>query len=199
MAAAFCSQCGRPVRPGARFCGSCGAALAGVLPWQTGDAARASDEGQYAGFWIRFVAWFIDGVVISMITQPVSLAIGSGFSFDFETNAAGELTDLTWDLDETRLIIGIILGFVVPLVYYVVALSKWGQTLGALAVSIKVQHPDGMLLSPALAAVRYFGTIVSALVLLLGYFWMIWDNRKQTWHDKFANSVVVKVKRRGEV
>jgi uncharacterized RDD family membrane protein YckC len=199
MAATYCSQCGQPVRAGARFCGACGGALSSLLPWQAGAAPRASEEGQYAGFWIRFVAWFIDGIVVSIVTQPVTLALGSGFSFEVEENALGEPASFNWDLDETRLIIGVIIGFAVPLVYWMVALSKWGQTLGALAVSIKVQHPDGTLLSPALAAVRYFGTILSGLCLGLGYFWMIWDRRKQTWQDKFANSVVVKVKRRGEL
>jgi uncharacterized RDD family membrane protein YckC len=35
------------------------------------------------------------------------------------------------------------------------------------------------------------GRILSAIVCLLGYFWMLWDKEKQTWHDKFAASVVV--------
>jgi uncharacterized RDD family membrane protein YckC len=34
-------------------------------------------------------------------------------------------------------------------------------------------------------------SIVSAVVFLLGYLWMIWDSEKQTWHDKVAGSVVV--------
>ena len=41
------------------------------------------------------------------------------------------------------------------------------------------------------AFIRYIGRIVSAIPLLLGYFWMLWDNEKQTWHDKFAGAVVV--------
>jgi uncharacterized RDD family membrane protein YckC len=38
------------------------------------------------------------------------------------------------------------------------------------------------------------GKFISSLILLLGYFWMLWDPKKQTWHDKIAKSVVVKVK-----
>jgi uncharacterized RDD family membrane protein YckC len=34
-------------------------------------------------------------------------------------------------------------------------------------------------------------SIVSAIVFLLGYLWMLWDPEKQTWHDKAAGSVVV--------
>ena len=41
------------------------------------------------------------------------------------------------------------------------------------------------------AFIRYIGRILSAIPLLLGFLWMLWDKEKQTWHDKFANSVVV--------
>ncbi|MFC3854060.1 RDD family protein [Salinispirillum marinum] len=36
--------------------------------------------------------------------------------------------------------------------------------------------------------VRYF---VSTIPLLLGFFWMLWDAKNQTWHDKLAGTVVV--------
>ena len=44
---------------------------------------------------------------------------------------------------------------------------------------------------------RAFGralvAIVSTFVLLLGYLWMIWDVRKQTWHDKAVSSLPIRV------
>lgn len=43
------------------------------------------------------------------------------------------------------------------------------------------------------AFIRCGWRIVSAIVSLLGYLWMLWDNEKQTWHDKMARSVVVSV------
>ena len=41
------------------------------------------------------------------------------------------------------------------------------------------------------AALRWLVSIVSALVFLLGYLWMLWDSKKQTWHDKAAGSVPI--------
>ncbi|MDQ6820397.1 MAG: RDD family protein [Actinomycetota bacterium] len=38
---------------------------------------------------------------------------------------------------------------------------------------------------------RYIASILSALCILIGYLWMLWDTEKQTWHDKLSNSVVV--------
>ena len=43
------------------------------------------------------------------------------------------------------------------------------------------------------AAVRWIARFLSAIPLGLGYFWMLWDTEKQTWHDKLAGSVVVPV------
>lgn len=39
---------------------------------------------------------------------------------------------------------------------------------------------------------RYFARWLSSIPLGLGYFWMLWDGRKQTWHDKLVGSLVVK-------
>lgn len=41
------------------------------------------------------------------------------------------------------------------------------------------------------AVARYLIAIVGALAFYLGYLWMLWDEKKQTWHDKAANTVVV--------
>jgi uncharacterized RDD family membrane protein YckC len=44
---------------------------------------------------------------------------------------------------------------------------------------------------------RAFGralvSIVSGLVIAIGYLWMLWDPRKQTWHDKAVSSLPVRV------
>ncbi|MEC8486226.1 MAG: RDD family protein, partial [Actinomycetota bacterium] len=38
-----------------------------------------------------------------------------------------------------------------------------------------------------------FGNVISGQILYLGYLWMIWDKDRQTWHDKVAGTIVVKV------
>jgi uncharacterized RDD family membrane protein YckC len=67
-----------------------------------------------------------------------------------------------------------------------------GQTVGKRALGIRVidagaPGPIGY----GRAFVRYLVEIVSAVVILLGYLWMLWDREKQTWHDKAARSLVV--------
>lgn len=40
--------------------------------------------------------------------------------------------------------------------------------------------------------VRALARLVSEFVFYLGYLWMIWDPKRQTWHDKAVNSIVIK-------
>lgn len=69
-----------------------------------------------------------------------------------------------------------------------------GQTLGKRALGIRVMDLEtGGALGYARAAVRHLARAVSGLVLGLGYFWMLWDRERQTWHDKLSDSVVVPV------
>jgi uncharacterized RDD family membrane protein YckC len=43
------------------------------------------------------------------------------------------------------------------------------------------------------AVLRYFARIISIIPCCLGYFWMLWDKERQTWHDKLISDVVVPV------
>jgi uncharacterized RDD family membrane protein YckC len=67
-----------------------------------------------------------------------------------------------------------------------------GQTIGKMALSIRVIGlQDGRPIGYGRAFVRQLVKILSGLVILIGYLWMLWDKEKQTWHDKGAGSVVV--------
>ena len=70
--------------------------------------------------------------------------------------------------------------------------SASGQTVGKKAMGIRVvDFQTGGPIGYPRAFIRWIGRYVSAIACLLGYFWMLWDREKQTWHDKFANDVVV--------
>ena len=69
-----------------------------------------------------------------------------------------------------------------------------GQTLGKKALGIRVISLDsGGPIGYGRAFIRYIGRIVSALLVYIGYLWMLWDSERQCWHDKFAGDVVVPV------
>jgi uncharacterized RDD family membrane protein YckC len=69
-----------------------------------------------------------------------------------------------------------------------------GQTIGKRAIGIRViRYQDGGPLGWGTALLRNLCRILSGIPCGLGYFWMLWDKEKMTWHDKLSNTVVVPV------
>jgi uncharacterized RDD family membrane protein YckC len=76
--------------------------------------------------------------------------------------------------------------------YETVLISQWkGQTIGKKIMGIKVVSASGDPMDWVKALVRSLSRFLSALLLFLGYFWMLWDDKSQTWHDKLADTYVV--------
>ncbi len=88
-----------------------------------------------------------------------------------------------------------IISLIISVGYYVYFIGNRGQTPGKMVLKIKVQKlEDGSNLGYPGAFMReVLGKFVSGVVFGLGYLWMIRDKDKQTWHDKIAKSVVVKI------
>jgi len=122
----------------------------------------------HIGFWKRFLAYYIDSLLLTFV--------------GFGIGASGVGGDYVWA--PSLLVSG---------AYFVFFWVKQdGQTLGNKLLAIKVVREDGKPLDVATAVIRYIGYIISGFVLNLGFLWVIWDKKKQGWHDKMAKTVVVK-------
>jgi uncharacterized RDD family membrane protein YckC len=123
-------------------------------------------SGPRATFGLRFVAAVIDGLITGVVGYLLGLLIGP---------------------------LGSLIAFVGGIAYYAYFEgSPSGQTPGKRAMNIRViDFLNGGPIDPGRAVIRYFARILSALPCALGYFWMLWDPEKQTWHDKLSNTVVV--------
>ncbi len=79
---------------------------------------------------------------------------------------------------------------------YFVGMHLWrATTLGGLVLGLKVVRLDGRRIDFPCAIVRALGSIFSGMVGGLGFFWCAWDAEHQTWHDKLAGTVVVRVEK----
>ncbi len=84
-----------------------------------------------------------------------------------------------------------------PFLYQWLMVGRWGQTLGKMALGIRVVRaedagPVGYARAAGrVAAVWLLGIFV--LPLLLAYLWPLWDRRNQTLYDKLASTIVVRV------
>ena len=79
---------------------------------------------------------------------------------------------------------------------YFIGFYVWrGTTLGGLVLGLKVVRLDGRPIDFACALVRGLGAVFSGIAAGLGFFWCAWDTERQTWHDKLAGTVVVRVEK----
>jgi len=124
----------------------------------------------YGGFWRRFGAVLLDGIIVGIPSNIVFAILGLDPGLTFVLRIAASA------------------------VYYsMLEGGPKGQTLGKSALGLRVV--DATTGQPGIGAGRacgrYFAKFLSGIVLGLGYLWMLWDPRKQTWHDKLVGSVVV--------
>ena len=163
-----CESCGHDNPPEARFCANCGSSLAPAVELPV-PSAKPAAAVEYMGFWIRVAAAIIDYLVISAISSLFSLIPQVG-AFPF---------------------------FVVFWLYYWLFTGLKGQTLGKMALGIKVVNAAGSVPGLGRAALREIpGKIVSTIAVCLGFLWVIWDGQKQGWHDKIASTHVVSARAR---
>ena len=153
-----------------------------------------------AGFGARFGGWLLDsilyGLLMAAFAVPGAIMIGSAFS---DCVSVGE--DVVCPPGEPNggmIALGgllIVAGFILVIVLYLRALGKTGQTWGRKIAGVKVVgEMTGQPIGVGKALGRQlFAGIISGQVFYLGYLWMLWDDKKQTWHDKVVGSIVIKV------
>jgi len=99
---------------------------------------------------------------------------------------------------ETQLlaaVLGGLLGALLQAAYFTFLTWRYGQTLGKKALNLRVVTTDYEPLSFGKAFLReVIGKFISTAILLIGFLWVAWDEKKQALHDKLAGTCVVKVK-----
>ena len=154
------------------------------LPAPTPPPAGGPPPEALAGFWVRLASALIDWLLVGILAG----AIGALFGVDTFTPQP--------DRDEGLRIQANLTGpfILVELVYFTYFhATSAGQSIGNKILGIRVldAHSGGSL--PYVRAfARALMSNVSALPCFLGFFWMLWDPRKRTWHDIVADSLVVK-------
>jgi uncharacterized RDD family membrane protein YckC len=76
--------------------------------------------------------------------------------------------------------------------YFVVSWTRGGQTIGMRAWRLHVVSADASALGPWRALLRFIVALVSLAALGFGYWWVLVDREKRTWHDIAAGTVMVR-------
>ena len=197
----YCSKCGAPMADGAAFCSACGQAFSSAVavprtPMMNGPA-EATPRVAYGGFWLRFVAYLIDGVVMGLglvlILIPLIFLTGLGALLS-EIHPQKELSDAG-----IFLIIGVIFLFatvslaVTWLYHALMESSEWQATVGKRALGLVVTDMAGRRVSFGRATGRHFAKIVTNMVpAFIGYIMAGFTEKKQALHDMIAGCLILR-------
>jgi len=158
---------------------------------------NGQNEVRYAGFWLRFVAYIIDDIIMGFVGFLISIPFIGGIVFS--AIGIGENPENTENLVKGLVgILGSVFGLIVVAVilgwlyFALMESSKSQATLGKMALGLKVTDLDGDPISFARATARYFGKIISGMILYIGYILAGLTEKKQALHDIMAACLVVR-------
>lgn len=173
----------------------------GPGPWQP--ANPATQFGELATFGTRLGGYVLDlllyGLIMALGVVPGVILMVRAFDdcARVTTGNSAEIICVSDQFDVGSFVLGLVAifaAFVVVVILYVSAVARSGQTWGRRIVGVKVINeqtgtPPGW--GKAIGRTLFAG-FISSQIFYIGYLWMLWDDKKQTLHDKVASTHVIK-------
>ena len=205
----FCSKCGAVLAADGAFCASCGspvvrgAAAAGVgvsVPANVGVAGFSTTRSvTYAGFWLRFVAHLIDGLILGAaifaVVIPLLLMTGLAATLGsvprrIEGPPSPALIGAVLSVVFTFVVVGVLMQWL----YFAYLESGEKQaTWGKQALGLYVTDGAANPISFGRASGRFFAKIISGMIPLgIGYIMAGFTEKKQALHDMIAGCLVLR-------
>lgn len=205
----FCSKCGAALAADAAFCQSCGtsAGRVGVVGATPGVVSPHAGVGAityatnvtYAGFWLRFVAFLIDTLILGFATIALCIPLffilgGDAILETLIRRGGGRLEPAEVAAFLGPLLVLACIAIVVKWLYFAYLESGERQaTWGKQALGIYVTDLTGNRISFGQASGRYFAKIITGLIpLLIGYIMAGFTDRRQALHDMIASCLVLR-------
>lgn len=147
----------------------------------------------YGGFWLRFCAKFLDGIITGVVGMLINVLValvlfGESNYFGLARTQAGNATYLLFQAITT------LSGIVVGVSYVWFFLSRYQATPGKMALGLKVVRADGVRLTTGRIIGRYFAEMLSGLMIGIGYLMVAFDDQKRGLHDRICDTRVIKVR-----
>ncbi len=193
----FCTECGRAVGAGellafgnSRVCANC----KDVFFQRVREQGVAVGRGKYhyAGFWIRFLARLIDGLILGAVFTPLAILVASRTGLNGLSRSDPAAPDLAL---AGKIIAGFAVLYVVEALlcalYEAWFVSHRGGTPGKLILGLQVVRPTGEPASFWRAFARYFGLLLSSFILEIGCIIAAFDSEKRSLHDRICDTRVI--------
>ncbi len=133
----------------------------------------------YGGFWIRFLAIVIDGIILWIAWFTLFAVLSFGGLLRLRGGVGFQ----------------VILLFVqtaVAMAYETWFIAQRGATPGKILCHLKVVTAEGGPLSPAQSLGRYAAKVLSGFTLCIGFIMAAFDSQKRALHDLICNTRVIK-------
>lgn len=154
-------------------------------------------ERKYAGFWWRFLAFILDQIVVSIAASILTIPLFAGLGI-----TVFSLSEMDLNSTEMLAIVGSMFGLYILtfalmiafewLYYSLFESSKHQATIGKMVCGIIVTDMNGERIKFGRATGRFFGKILSAMIIYIGYIMAAFTEKKQALHDLIANTLVIK-------
>jgi uncharacterized RDD family membrane protein YckC len=201
----FCQKCGTPLRDGMAFCSGCGAPVAVVgqfvpppstpippSPAPYAPLAPPLAAGGYASWADRVIGYLIDSLFVAGAMLLLYAVLGGFFGAlaalgGSSSSAAGGMCCL-------MIVMFPVATLLVGLYNRVYLVSQRGYSIGQGVMKLKVIDANGQLLTQANALIRLLAQVALGFIPFVGMLdllWPLWDDNRQTLHDKAIGSFVI--------
>jgi uncharacterized RDD family membrane protein YckC len=142
----------------------------------------------YGGFWIRFVAYLLDAILLNIGFWIIAAV--TGFSMIPADPAKIDPEEFIAKTGTFQLV-----ALVVTWLYFaLMESSARGATVGKMVLGLRVVDDQGQRISFLRATGRFFAKFISGIILMIGYIMAAFTDRKRALHDIMASSLVVKIR-----
>jgi uncharacterized RDD family membrane protein YckC len=151
------------------------------------EGATVAGVMEYAGFWIRFGASLLDGIILGVVNAIIRfvplLALGIG----------AQKTGARLGRFSAAVLLLALIQYGVAITYEKFFVGKFGATPGKMACRLRVVTADGGRVGYGRAFGRYFAKLLSAITLCIGYLMVAFDKEEHRGlHDRICNTRVIK-------
>jgi uncharacterized RDD family membrane protein YckC len=186
-----CAQCGKVFNlqdmilyGTVRVCASCKPTFVQRLA----EGAQISPGSlRYAGFWIRFAAKLVDGLILGI---PLLVPFFIFFFRAVAQRPGGFNSQAQMQIQGFNYLFQIIY-MTVSITYNSFFLAKFGATPGKMLCGLKVVSEEGAALTTGKAVGRAFAEMLSGLICNIGYIIAAFDDEKRALHDRMCGTRVI--------
>lgn len=175
------------------------APIPGATVHSYGASLQPSGDVRYAGFWLRVAAYILDSLIIGIPMFFISMIIGFVYGFLMAMSHPGTRNTLfneDGNLNASFVVFELcVMAFsmTVHWLYYALQESSSAQaTIGKRVIGLRVTDMHGQRIGFGKATGRFFGKILSGLILCVGYIMAGITEKKQALHDMIAGTLVVR-------